>query len=422
MQRTQRGKGQKAPRQSTGIDTCYETSYSNSTIVQTNDERAVPPLHTESRPPPRKRHPPEQAIHDHNRHENPYPLARPIRAVSILRQHAPSVNSARARQPRLIHAVTPNPTTITPLAELVHHHPLEHVSLVVNVVKHVAPKDIELVRRDQKPADGHPEAVREGRDGKGGDEDGNQGCNEDDEGFGGQQVQIQPQDPHPERRGVVTEPREPVRDNGEEDGDGKKERQADQEIRCQERGRPVEAVGALLDEEGAVLEEGGDVRDGHEGHEGAAEENGVDERLDVGLRGVEAQPDGPHHDGEAHVHDEADPVGEDVAVRFDEGAVDEGEDQAEQVRFRGLSEEGVLSRPVGVANWSGLNAHRFTPGLHDTVESLLRARSVCREIYIEKVDEMLCWVCMRWVRMAYATEVLFSFYKRAGVRCLSLGK
>lgn len=44
--------------------------------------------------------------------------------------------------------------------------------------------------------------------------------------------------------------------------------------------------------------------------------------------GGEAQPDGAHEEGEAEVHADAQAVGDDVAVGFDEGAVDEGEGYA----------------------------------------------------------------------------------------------
>jgi hypothetical protein len=53
----------------------------------------------------------------------------------------------------------------------------------------IPPKDIQLRHRDEETPDGHPEAIGESREGEGGDEDGCQGGDEDDEGFGGQEVE-----------------------------------------------------------------------------------------------------------------------------------------------------------------------------------------------------------------------------------------
>jgi hypothetical protein len=47
---------------------------------------------------------------------------------------------------------------------------------------------------------------------------------------------------------------------------------ADEEVGDEEDGRAVEAVGAVFEEDAAVLEEGGDVGDDHEGEKGGAEE------------------------------------------------------------------------------------------------------------------------------------------------------
>jgi hypothetical protein len=46
--------------------------------------------------------------------------------------------------------------------------------------------------------------------------------------------------------------------------------------------------------------------------------------LDVGLGGRKSQPDCAHHDGQAEVHGYADAVRDDVAVGFNERAVDQG--------------------------------------------------------------------------------------------------
>ena len=117
------------------------------------------------------------------------------------------------------------------------------------------------------------------------------------------------------------EAREPVDDHGEGDDDREEPWDADDEVGDRERGWPVQAVGAVFDVEGAVFEEGGYVCDCHEGHEGAAEEQGVDDWLNAGLVGGEAQPDCAHEDGKSDVHGEAESVGEGVTEGFEKKAV-----------------------------------------------------------------------------------------------------
>ena len=89
---------------------------------------------------------------------------------------------------------------------------------------------------------------------------------------------------------------EPVADDREEYGDEEEVGDADDEVGNEKGSRAVKAVGAFFGEGGEILKEGGDVGDRHEGHKGAAEEECVDEGLDVRLGGGEAEPDGLQRD------------------------------------------------------------------------------------------------------------------------------
>lgn len=90
-------------------------------------------------------------------------------------QHPGPADHTLLRQVRLVHTMTPCPTAIRPLRELVNHHPLEHIRLVVDVVEHVFPERVEEGKRHEEPADAHPEAVGKGHDGEGEDEVGEEG-------------------------------------------------------------------------------------------------------------------------------------------------------------------------------------------------------------------------------------------------------
>ena len=122
---------------------------------------------------------------------------------------------------------------------------------------------------------------------------------------------------------------------------------ADEEVRGHETRRAVEAVGALLDQRGAVLEEGGHVRDRHEGDEGRGEEDGVDEGLDGHLLGRQPEPHRAHHEPQPDVHRKADAVRDQVAVALDEVPVQERERDGER-RRPGLEVqlEQLLRRPL----------------------------------------------------------------------------
>ncbi len=86
--------------------------------------------------------------------------------------------------------------------------------------------------------------------------------------------------------------RQPIADDREQHSDQEEIREADEKISEDEGKGPVEAVGAVFAEGLQVFDGGGNVGDGHEGHEGAAEEDGVGEGLDGGLVVGEAEPGG----------------------------------------------------------------------------------------------------------------------------------
>ena len=73
---------------------------------------------------------------------------------------------------------------------------------------------------------------------------------------------------------------------------------ANQKVGNNELGRAVQPIVLLLDVLEVVFQEGGTVGDGHEAHEGGAEEDGVGEGDDGLLGGVKTQPNRAHHDGE----------------------------------------------------------------------------------------------------------------------------
>lgn len=79
------------------------------------------------------------------------------------------------------------------------------------------PKRIENCDGDEEPTDAHPETVCEGDDCEREDKVGEEGCYENDEGFGGEEVEEEPEDPGEEGGCGGGEVGEPVGDDGEED-------------------------------------------------------------------------------------------------------------------------------------------------------------------------------------------------------------
>ena len=75
------------------------------------------------------------------------------------------------------------------MTEFVNHHSLEYICLVIDIVGPVSPKDVQDFRRDEEAADAHPETVGEGGEGEGDNEIGKERGYEDDERFGGYEVE-----------------------------------------------------------------------------------------------------------------------------------------------------------------------------------------------------------------------------------------
>lgn len=90
---------------------------------------------------------------------------------------------------------------------------------VIDVMKHISPKDIEHLRADEEAADAHPQAVGEGGQREGDDEVGKEGGHEHDEGFASEEVKEEPHDPGEEAAGGGAEIVKPVSDEGEDEGD-----------------------------------------------------------------------------------------------------------------------------------------------------------------------------------------------------------
>lgn len=103
--------------------------------------------------------------------------------------------------------------------ELVDHHSLEDIGLVVDIVEDVSPEGIEDLLRNQEAPDAHPQAVCEGYNGESDDEVREDGCYEHDEGLGGDEIEEDPHDKGEEGGCGGLEVGEPVRDDGEEGGD-----------------------------------------------------------------------------------------------------------------------------------------------------------------------------------------------------------
>lgn len=189
-------------------------------------------------------------------------------------------------------------TIISPVLKFVDQHTLEHVSLVVDVMEHVFPEDVESGQRHEKAINAHPETVGKCRYSKGNDEDGEYGADEHDEGLCGYEIKEEPEDPEPEGTRGGLEADEPICDNGEKGGDEEEVGKTDKEIRECKGEWSTEAVCTLFRECSAVFEKGGNIGNSHERHECRAEEDGIDKGLDVCLRHREAEEDGTHQNGE----------------------------------------------------------------------------------------------------------------------------
>jgi len=108
-------------------------------------------------------------------------------------------------------------TSIRPPLELVYHHALKDIGLVVDIVEHISPKDIQQGDLDQKATYRHPEAIGKGDESESDDEVGDQRRGENDKGFGGGEVEEDPKDPGDKCCGCWPKIEEPVDYYGEED-------------------------------------------------------------------------------------------------------------------------------------------------------------------------------------------------------------
>jgi hypothetical protein len=102
----------------------------------------------------------------------------------------------------------------------------------------------------------------------------------------------------------------------------------------------------FFDELEVVFEVGGAVGYGHEGHEGAAEEDAVDQRDDGLLGCFQPQPDGSHHDSQTNIHGKSNTVHEHVTVTLDKASVQQRQDHAWHTRLLLCSLHGYCSVTV----------------------------------------------------------------------------
>jgi len=101
--------------------------------------------------------------------------------------------------------------------ELIRHHTLKNVALVIDVMEDISPKHVQLIFGHQETADAHPQPVRKGRQSECDDEDGSQRRQEHDKGLGAEEVKEEVKNPAEEGRGCGREVREEVSGKGKED-------------------------------------------------------------------------------------------------------------------------------------------------------------------------------------------------------------
>ena len=199
---------------------------------------------------------PQNAIRHDNAQHDTHPLARLSRLIPVRLQHGRAADLALTLQIAWVHAVilrlargtrARHDVTIPHrFPELIDHHALKHVGLVVDVVEDVLPEDVKGADRDHEAANGHPQAVGEGCDGEGDDKDGRDAGYEDDEALSGEEVEKEPHNPGGEGVGRGAEVGEPVGDDAKEEGDEEEVRDTDKEVGDDEGQGAVKAVGALL--------------------------------------------------------------------------------------------------------------------------------------------------------------------------------
>lgn len=158
---------------------------------------------------------------DHDAH----PLAGVANVVAVVVKHCSAADETLVGEIGVVHAGALVARGLRRCAskgasaELVDHHALEDVGLVVNVVEHVAPEWVEGLRWHEETSGAHPQAVGKGGSGQSDDEDRNDRADQDDKRLSSEQIEEEPHDPGEESRCSGAEVRQPVCDNREEDGD-----------------------------------------------------------------------------------------------------------------------------------------------------------------------------------------------------------
>ena len=324
-------------------------------------------------------------------------LASLARLVAIGIQQTSTRNQALLVERRLVSTVVTTiairGASVVSVCKFIDHHALEDIALVINVVKHVAPEGVQVSRANHETHCAHPETVGEGGGGKSDDEDRTDTGDEDNKRLGGNQVKEEPHDPHPEASSRAAEVTKPVHDNAEEQSDDEEIRKPSQEVADKERRGSVKTIGALLHENGAVLEVSRDVSDSHERHEGTSKEDSIGESLQIVLRCFQAQPDCSHHHSQTHVHGDTDAIGDDVTVRLDEVTMDKCNHDSKPVSADLLVVIGLLGRRVAVQDLAVDSVHLFCvearalPCAGDHLKLRNEFASVMSEIGVNEVDD-----------------------------------
>lgn len=148
-----------------------------------------------------KDEPAKSAVASDNADHDANPLASVADVVAVVVENGGAGNEALVCQLSLVQAGAALTRVLGRCAgevagsELVDHHALEDVRLVVNVVEDVAPEGIEGLRRYEETSSAHPKTVGKGGGGQCNDEDGHDRADQDDEGLGSEQIEEEPHDP-----------------------------------------------------------------------------------------------------------------------------------------------------------------------------------------------------------------------------------
>lgn len=108
--------------------------------------------------------PAQEPVCGNDANQDADPLSSLASLVIILLKDAPSINQALTGQLSLVHTSAPVAglvlgTRVGSSGELINHHTLENVALVVNVVENISPEGVKAVRCNHEAAYAHPESV-----------------------------------------------------------------------------------------------------------------------------------------------------------------------------------------------------------------------------------------------------------------------